>query len=54
MKTASTYNKKEPTNANAKKLKKAQNELINAYKKEQIKHIQVQINKIKNSVEDRQ
>ena len=53
MKTASLCNKRNPTNANAQKLK-TQRELINAYQKEQIEYIQGQINKIRNSVEDRQ
>ena len=54
MKTTSFCNKRNPTNANAQKLKKAQRELINAYQKEQIKYVQGQINKIRNSEEDRQ
>ena len=54
MKTASLRNKRNPTNVNAKKLKKAKRELINAYQKEQIEYIQEQINKIRNSMEDRQ
>ena len=33
---------------------KAQRELINAYQKEQMEYIQYQINKIRNSVQDRQ
>ena len=37
-----------------KKLNKAQRELTNAYRKEQTKFIQDQINKIRHSVEDRQ
>ena len=53
MKTASLCNKRNPTNANAQKLKMAQNKLINAYQIEQIKYIQDQINRIRNSVEDR-
>ncbi len=52
--TAFLCNKKDPTDANAQKLKKTQRELINAYQKEQIEYIQGQINKIRNSVEDRQ
>ena len=51
---ASLCNKRNPTNANARKLKKAQNELINAYQKEQMEYIPGQINKIRKSVEDRQ
>ena len=54
MKMASLYNKRNPTNANAQELKKAQNGLMNAYHKEQIEYMQGQINKIKNSVEDKQ
>ena len=38
----------------AQKLKKAQNELSNIYLKQQTEYIQNQINKIRNSVEDRQ
>ena len=53
MKTASLCNKRNLTNAKAQKLK-AQSELINTYQKEQIEYIQGQINKIRNSVEDRQ
>ena len=51
MKTATKCNRKNPTNINALKLKKAQNELTNIYLKE---YIQNQIIKIRNSVEDRQ
>ena len=54
MKTASLCNKRNPTNANVQKLKKAQRKLINIYQKEQIEYIRGQINKIRNSVEDRQ
>ena len=53
MKTASLSNKRNPTNTNAQKHKKVQSELINAYQKEQIEYIR-QINKIRNSVENRQ
>ena len=53
MKTVSLCNKRNPTNANTQKLKKAQREIINAYQKEQIEYIQGQINKIRNAVEDR-
>ena len=42
------------TNANAQKIKTVQNEQINAYQKEQIEYIQGQINKIRNSIEERQ
>ena len=54
MKTASKCNRKNPTNTNALKLKKAQNELANIYLKEQTEYIQNQIDKIRDSVEDRQ
>ena len=54
MKTASKCNRKNPTNINALKLKKAQNELANIYLKEQTEYIQNQINKIKDLVEDGQ
>ena len=53
VKTASKFNRKNPTNINALKLK-AQNELANTYVKEQTKYIQNQINKIRDSVEERQ
>ena len=46
-------NRKNPTNTNALKLKKAQNELTNIYLKEQTEYIQNQIDKIRDSVEDR-
>ena len=50
MKTASLCNKRNPTNANAQKLK-AQNELINTYQnKKIIEYIQSQINRIRNSI----
>ena len=54
MKTASKCNRKNPTNTNALKLKKAQNELANIYLKEQTEYIQNQTNKIRDSVEERQ
>ena len=54
MKTASKCNRRYPTNINALKLKKAQNELANIYLKEQREYIQNQIDKIRDSVEDRQ
>ena len=54
MKTASKCNRKNPTNTNALKLKKAQNELANIYLKEQTEYILNQIDKIRDSVEDRQ
>ena len=54
MKTASKCNSKNPTNTNALKLKKAQNELANIYLNELTECIQNQIDKIRDSVEDRQ
>ena len=54
VKTASQCNKRNPTNINAQKLKKAQNELTNIYLKEQTEYIQNKINKIRDSVEDKQ
>ena len=54
MKTVSQCNRRNPTNINAQKLKKAQNELTNVYIKEQREYIQNQINRIKDSVVDRQ
>ena len=54
VKTASKCNRKNPTNTNALKLEKAQNELANIYLKEQTEYIRNQINKIRDSVEDRQ
>ena len=53
VKTASLYNKRDPTNANTQKIKKAQSELTNAYVKEQTEYIQDKINKVRNLVEDR-
>ena len=43
MKTVFPCHKRNPSNANGQKLKKAQRELINAYQKEQIEYIQGQI-----------
>ena len=54
MKTASKCNRKNSTNTNSLKLKKAQNELTNIYLKEQTEYFKNQINKIRDSVEDRQ
>ena len=54
VKTASKCNRKNPTNTDALKLKKAQNELASIYLKEQTEYIQNLIDKIKDSVEDRQ
>ena len=45
---------KNPTNTNALKLKTAQYELAGIYIKEQTEYIQNQIDKIRDSVEDRQ
>ena len=54
VKVASLSNRRNPTNINTQKLKKAQNELTNVYLKELTEYIQNHINKIKDSVEDRQ
>ena len=54
VKTASKCNRKKPTNTNALKLKKAENEFAKIYLKEQTEYIQNQIDKIRDSVEDRQ
>ena len=54
VKTASKSYRKNPTNTNALKLKKAQYQLAVIYLKEQTEYIQNQINKIRNSVEDKQ
>ena len=54
MKTASKCSRRNPTNTNAVKLKKVQNELANIYLKEQTEYIQNLINKIRDSFEDRQ
>ena len=51
VKTASKCNRKNPTNTNALKLKK---ELASIYLKEQTEYIQNKIDKIRDSVEDRQ
>ena len=53
VKTTSKCNKRNPTNINALKLKKSQNELANIYLKEQTECIRNQIDKIRDSVEDR-
>ena len=52
VKTGSKFNRKNPTNTNALKLKKTQNELASIYIKEQTEYIQTQIDKITDSVED--
>ena len=55
VKTASkNYRKKTPTNTNALKLKTARYQLAGIYIKEQTEYIQNQIDKIRDSVEDRQ
>ena len=54
VKTASKNYRKNPTNTNALKLKTAQNQLAGIYIKEQTEYIQNQIDKIRDSVEDRQ
>ena len=54
VKTASQCNRRNPTNINAQKLKKAPNELSNVYLKEQTEYIQNQINQIRDTGEDRQ
>ena len=54
MKTASKNYRKNPTNTNALKLKTAQYQLAGIYIKEQTEYIQNQIDKIRDSVEDRQ
>ncbi len=52
--TRNKCNRKNLTYTNALKLKKGQNELANIYLNEQTEYIQNQINKIRDSVEDRQ
>ena len=54
VKTASKSYRKNPTNTNAPKLKKAQNQLAGRYIKEQTEYIKNQIDKIRDSGEDRQ
>ena len=54
MKTASKRNRKNPINTNERKLEKAQYQLTGIYLKEQAEYIQNQIDKIRDSVEDRQ
>ena len=54
MKTAYKNYWKNPTNTNARKLKTAQYQLAGIYIKEQTEYIQNQIDKIRDSVEDRQ
>ena len=54
VKTASKSYRKNPTNTNVRKLKTAQYQLAGIYIKEQTEYIQNQIDKIRDSVEDRQ
>ena len=54
VKTAFRNYRKNPTNTNALKLKTAQYQLAGMYIKEQTEYIQNQIDKIRDSVEDRQ
>ena len=54
VKTASKSYRKNPTNTNARKLEKAQYQFAGIYLKEQAEYIQNQIDKIRDSVEDRQ
>ena len=54
VKTAPKNYRKNPTNTNALKLKTAQYQLAGIYIKEQTEYIQNQIDKIRDSVEDRQ
>ena len=54
VKTASKSYRKNPTNINARKLENAQYQLAGIYLKEQAEYIQIQIDKIRDSVEDRQ
>ena len=54
VKTAPKSYRKTPTNTNTRKLKKAQYQLAGIYLKEQTEYIQNQIDKIRDSMEDRQ
>ena len=54
VKTVPKSYRKNPTNTNARKLKKAQYQLAGIYLKEQTEYIQNQIDKIRDSVENRQ
>ena len=54
VKTASKIYRKNPTNTNARKLTTTQYKLAGIYIKEEIEYIQNQIDKIRDSVEDRQ
>ena len=54
VKTASKSYRNNPTNTNARKLEKAQYQLAGIYLKEQVEYIQIQIDEIRDLVEDRQ
>ena len=54
VKTASKSYRKNPTYTNPRKLEKAQHQLTGIYLKEQKEYIQNQVDKIRDSVEDRQ
>ena len=54
VKTAPKSYRKNPTNTNALKLKKAQYQLAGIYLKEQTEYIHNQIDQIRDSMEDRQ
>ena len=54
VKTASKSYRKNPTNTNGRKLEKAQYQLTGIYLKEQTEYIQNQIDKIRDSVKDKQ
>ena len=54
VKTASKSYRKNPTNTNARKLKTAQYQLAGIYIKERTEYIQNQVDKIRDSGEDRQ
>ena len=54
VKTAPKSYRKNPTNINARKLEKARYQLAGIYLKEQTEYIQIQIDNIRDSVEDRQ
>ena len=54
VKTASKRYRMNPTNTNARKLERAQYQLAGIYLKEQAEYIKNQIDKIRDSVEDRQ
>ena len=54
VKIASLHHRRKPTNISTQKVKKERNELTDVYLKEQTEYIQNQINKIIDSVEDKQ